>query len=200
MLDAVGPAKWAGYQPLVQCSAAKLAVIRTFAIRAARCSCRSLSNGRGAPVGTTAPDAPRSADATAKRRPQPGTAKRQLAGSPAAASQPGRPLEAVLLQLGTGAAPADAAGWGGGDMGSWLEQQEAAAAEAAGPAPMPASPQGGSAGSTPGQRKASEVEPFLAPENEELHQRSVHLAVTNLLTSPTFYIPLVQHNSRPGHL
>lgn len=63
----------------------------------------------------------------------------------------------MLLQLGSAAATADAAGWGGGDMGTWLEQQEAAAAEAAGPAPMPASPQGGSAGSTPGQRKASEV-------------------------------------------
>jgi hypothetical protein len=135
------------------------------------CYCRSTSNGRGGPGSTAVPDAPPSAEAATKRRSQPGTARRQLAGSPAAASQPGRPLEAVLLQLGSGAATADAAGWGGGDMGSWLEQQEAAAAEAAGPAPMPASPQGGSAGSSPGQRKASEVGPSNSPpvEGEYAH-------------------------------
>lgn len=77
---------------------------------------------------------------------------------PAAA---GRQLEAVLVLAAPSTADLDpkaSAGWEGGDMGAWLEAREAAAAEAAMPMPMPASPQGGAAASSPGQRKASEVQ------------------------------------------
>ncbi len=90
------------------------------------------------------------------RRPQPGST--QIEPQPAQlVVHNGRPVEAMLGQLAAPSQSSAPADWEGGNMAAWLERREAAAAESAMPMPMPASPQGGSAASSPGQQKASEV-------------------------------------------
>lgn len=125
----------------------------------------SSSNGRGATTGRALLDGrPAAGDplsVTAKRRTQPGTARRHTKSeSPSKAANASQPLEAVMAQLGGSMASSAPGDWEGGNMASWLERQEAAAADAS--APMPTSPQSALAAASPGQRKAAEVRRLLA--------------------------------------